>query len=380
MLASALLATTLVRGPQELTEAWDKATRIITQGFYAKATRGEEMKKIFAKWEPKAKSAANREEFGKVMNAMIDDFQDSHFAFLGNDSQGYYLFDGLSKIFAKKDGEPMPHIGAWFRATPTGQQVQMLLEGGPAAKAGLRKGDIVVSADGTAFHPINSLKDKSEVALTYVRKGKNTQVKVAPLVQPGIKMFLDATNRSARVIESGGKKYGYIHLWTQGGEDFVNAVHSAVARFQSTDGFILDLRDGFGGRPERYADPFFRPEVVLDWTIQGVQQKQYYGYGRPLVVIINEGSRSAKEVLSFILKKSKRATLVGHNTAGAVLGTTPLRLNEWAFLEVPIATVTADGVNLEDKGVAPDVYVKDEFDDAGTDLMLKKAVEVLSKK
>jgi len=374
---------TLQTKPTEFAEAWDKATRIISQSFYAKATRSEEMKKTFAKWEPKAKAATSRVEFGQVMNAMISEFHDSHFGFLGNDEQGYYLFDGLSKSFSTtKKGEEMPHIGAWFHTAKGGYSIQMLLEGGPAATAGLRKGDVIATIDGEPFSPVQSLASRvnKDAKLEVIRHGKRMTVTVQPKSEPGLDVFLNATRTSAHLIESGKKKYGYIHLWTQGTENFITALHNAVSRFQETDGFILDLRDGFGGRPEKYADPFFRPDVKLEWGMQGNNMVQHYGYGKPLMVLINEGSRSAKEVLSYILKKSKRATLIGHNTAGAVLGTTPLRLNEWSFLEVPMVTVKADGDVLEGKGVAPHIVVPEEYDEQGNDLVIKKAVEVLDHK
>jgi carboxyl-terminal processing protease len=107
--------------------------------------------------------------------------------------------------------------------------------------------------------------------------------------------------------------------------------------------------------------------------------RQLFGYGRPLVVLINGGSRSAKEVLSYIFKKSGRATLVGQKTAGNVLGTFPQAINDWAYLEVPMLDVLADGVRLEGTGVAPDVPVAKEFDATGNDLDLQAALDRLAK-
>ena len=108
--------------------------------------------------------------------------------------------------------------------------------------------------------------------------------------------------------------------------------------------------------------------------------KQLFGYGKPMVLVTNGGSRSAKEVFSFLMKKSKRATLVGSTTAGHVLGTTPARLNDWAYLEIPIVDVLTDGKRIEGKGVSPDVPVKNEFDEKGKDLYIEKALEILSRK
>ena len=121
---------------------------------------------------------------------------------------------------------------------------------------------------------------------------------------PGLDMFLDATKNSVRVIDDHSRRIGYFHLWTLAGEDFKNALSGAIyGKLKNTDGFILDLRDGFGGRPEGYADPFFRPDVQLTWVMGDTRSNELYGYGRPLMTLINNGSRSAKEILSYVLKK-----------------------------------------------------------------------------
>ena len=194
----------------------------------------------------------------------------------------------------------------------------------------------------------------------------------------GMAMFLTATRNSAKIIEQGERKYAYFHLWTMAKEEFKTALSSFIyGRAMETDGFILDIRDGFGGRPEGYADPFFRPEAKMEWIINGSGFTQHFGYQKPLVLIINEGSRSAKEVLAFILKKSKRAVLVGEATGGNVLGTSPLMLGDWAVVEIPMVDLEVDDVRLEGKGVEPDFYVV-EKPTADRDPFIERAIEVLN--
>jgi carboxyl-terminal processing protease len=292
-------------------KAWDAVQAAIRQRYYARETRKTEMEGHFARFATAAKSATSISAFGSAVNAMIEQFKDSHFALFTKEDQGYYAMDGL----LRREPEEMPHVGAWFRKTERGYQVQMVLNGMAAEKAGIRKGEFVTAVDGKPFSPVASLMELvgKRVSLT-VRdaQGKERRVEAAVVKQAAPKMFLDATNNSARVIERDGKKLAYLHLWTQANDDFRNAVSNLVyGRFRDTDGFILDLRDGFGGRPEGFADPFSRPEVSLEWQFGATapKMKQLFGYQRPLVVIINEGSRSAKEVLSYILKSSGRATL-----------------------------------------------------------------------
>lgn len=369
----------LVPAPQEIDfeKAWEQASQAIERRYYARASRSDELKRRLAETAPKAKAAKSKEEFSRVVNTMIDGFGDSHFDFFTQEDQSYYAMDGL--LGGKQE---LAQIGAWFRPTGDGYTVHMVMNGSPAEKAGLVKGDVIVTVDGAPLRPVSSFKDKQKVELRWRRGSKEYGASIDTRKSSAVEMFLEGSRQSAKVIERNGKKIGYFRLWTMVSDDFRNALSGAVyGRLKDTDAFILDLRDGFGGRPEGFLDPFFRPEATLEWkTGPGQAMKQLFGYGRPLVALINEGSRSAKEVTAYLLKKSKRATLVGRNTAGHVLGTSPMRLNDWSVLEIPMVEVLADGNRLEGKGVAPDVALEREFDAEGKDLFLERAIEVAASK
>jgi len=360
-------------------QAWSKTQQAIERSYYGRVSRKKEMEDRLKRFAPLASSAKTKAEFRNTVDDMIAEFKDSHFEFLTDEDQGYYLMDGL----ASRNPAAMPEIGAWFKREGNDYRVQMVLNGTEAEKAGLRKGDLVTNMDGKPFTPIDALKPEVDKTATIhvVRDGKEMDKQVKVESKPALEMFLDATRDSARVIERGGKRIGYVHLWTEASDKFSAALSSIVYnQFRNTDACILDLRDGFGGRPEGYGDPFFRPEVQLDWkySANGTTHEMF-GYQRPLVVLINGGTRSAKEVLSFVFKKSKRGTLIGSNTAGNVLGTAPTRLNSWAYLEIPIVEVYADGIRLEGRGVAPDIFVKQEFDKDGKDLYVEEALAYLSR-
>lgn len=378
--ALALLAVVRFGPTDEYAQAWDKAAGMIRQRYYARESRKDEMERLLKAYEPKAKAANSKAEFRDVVNAMIADFKDSHFALLSDEDQGYYNFDSL----ARSNPATMPQFGAWFRKDPGGYTVQMVINGTEAERADIRKGDVVITVDGEPFAPVVPLKDKVGKTVTLqIRRGSQALEKKVEVQETTAKeMFVKGTRDSARIIEKGGKKIAYVHLWTMSDEDQKNALSNLVyGKFKDTDAFILDIRDGFGGRPEGFGDPFFRPQATLEWKFgEQASMKQLFGYGKPMVLLTNGGSRSAKEVFSFLMKKSKRATLVGSTTAGHVLGTTPARLNDWAYLEIPIVDVLTDGKRIEGKGVSPDVPVKNEFDEKGKDLYIEKALEILSRK
>ncbi|MCW5942568.1 MAG: PDZ domain-containing protein [Fimbriimonadaceae bacterium] len=376
----AFLTLALLASPQadDFGKVWDDCARSIRRRYFARESRKDRMESLLGKYGPRAKTAKSRREFADAVNAMIVEFGDSHFALLTPEDQGYALMDNLAGGSAT-----IPHVGAWFRKGGDGYTVQMVLDGTPAMEAGLRPGDLILTVNGKPFTPVSSLAglEGESVELSYRRGGETRRAKTRVETQTPLDMFLDATRESARVIERDGKRFGYVHLWTMANDRFRTALHGLIAgKLADTDGFVLDLRDGFGGRPEGFADPFFRPDVQLEWKFaEGAPgMKQSFGYGKPLVTIINGGSRSAKEVLAFVLKRSKRATLLGATTAGHVLGTTPYRIADWAFLEIPMVDVIADGVRLEGKGVAPDIVLPIEFGPDGSDLYLERSLALLA--
>ena len=110
--------------------------------------------------------------------------------------------------------------------------------------------------------------------------------------------FLKATERSARILDVGGKRIGYIHLWTMSNPAFKDALDRAVLnKLADTDGLILDLRDGYGGTPFGYSDVFDTPDVVWEQTGRDGAETRHTGYDRPMTVLINGGNPQRQRIL-----------------------------------------------------------------------------------
>lgn len=362
--------------------AWNTVSQSIRGRYYARQTQKDKLDRLLAKYQPIASRTGNPGDFANAVNRMIEEFGDSHFGLFTKRDQGFYTMDALLKGQQGREAAPMPNFGAWIRPGKDGFEVQMVINGTSAEKAGLRVGDVLVRIAGKPFSPIDSLAGLvgTEAKLEWRRGGQSMQGMVGVKSESVLDMFLQGSRDSTRVIPSGAKKFGYFHLWTQASSKFSDAVEAAMAGpLRQTDAMILDLRDGFGGRPEKVADPFFRPEVQLEWDMgTGTAMRQQFGYQRPLVVLINHGSRSAKEVLAFILQKCKRATLIGTRTAGHVLGTFPQAIGDWAYLEIPMVDLKTDGQRLEGLGVKPDIELPAEYDADGKDLVIERAIQFLS--
>ena len=381
MILALAVATLLRQSPKSTpySTTWARISNQISTSYFARKTRKGEVVRLLAKYKPLAKSATSNEAFVSAVRAMTQEFGDSHFDLFSSDEQGYYMMNAISSDVPLA----MPEFGAWFKKGPDGYAVSMVLDGSQAAKASLRKGDIVQSVDGDPFSPITSLRHRvgKTVHLGILRNGRPSAANVVVSSSRALDMFLNATSASSHVITAGGRKIGYFHLWTETNNSFRDALSTAVyGTLANTDAIILDVRDGFGGFPQGFADPFFRPDVTMNFGEDGTENPTLFGYQKPLILLTDGGTRSAEEMLSYILKKSKRATLVGTRTAGNVLAAQSLRVSDWAYLEMPVSQVLMDGKRLERIGVEPDIEVSPEIDASGKDLVLARALQELSAK
>ena len=275
---------------------------------------------------------------------------------------------------------PMPFIGAFFKPSDRGWKVEMLFTGSSAEESGLRKGDIVTKVNRVDFTPIGALSNlDGTCSFTVIRSGKELSLNIEVSKTDLTTQAYDSTRKSIRVFQQNGKRIGYIKLWLMLDSRFQQLLVETVTNaFQDTDAMILDLRDGFGGSVDGYPDVFFRPAVITERAGFASSDKRTYGYSKPLIALVNEGTRSAKESFSYMLNKSKRATLVGSRTAGKLLGATPIRISDWAILEVPRVNILLDGKRLEGVGIEPDILVKPEYSVDGEDMALKEALKILT--
>jgi carboxyl-terminal processing protease len=244
------------------------------------------------------------------------------------------------------------------------------IDGSPASRAGVQPKDVIVSIDGrstkgmTTEDAVKLIRGKAgtSVKLVLRRKGQNIDV---PLTRELIE--LHAVNHQINVAPD-GTRIGYIRL-----KQFnANAVKDMRAALQDLEanavqGYILDLRSNPGGLL------FASIEIARQWLNEGVIvstktkdgiQKVDKAVGRalttkPLVVLVNEGSASASEILSGALQDNKRAVLVGQKTFGKGLVQSVRPLSDGSGMTVTIAKyLTPDNRDIHKHGIDPDVLAK----------------------
>lgn len=253
-------------------------------------------------------------------------------------------------------------IGIASRVIDGKRFITDVYDGAPAAEAGLMAGDEIVAADGAPFAEIGSFAGKAgkTVALSVRRQAEAARVTVNVAVrrlQP-TETFVQAIDRSVRVVEAGGRKIGVAHIWSYTSEEVTNVLNRAIAtRFANVDGLILDLRSRWGGAPADAAELYLGRTADMTMTDRDGEIRYVNArFHKPVVAIIDEGTRSGAEILAYNLRKNG-VPLVGQPTAGAVLAGTGYLLPDDSFLLLAVADVTVDGKRLEGNPVQPDISV-----------------------
>ncbi|MCL0106634.1 S41 family peptidase [Peptococcaceae bacterium] len=259
----------------------------------------------------------------------------------------------------------------------------------PAYRAGLKAGDLITHIDDQDVKDMNlDMAVKlmrgpvgTKISLTVMRPGENKTFTVE-IIREEIKV----PSVDGHMIE--GEDIGYIALMkfnanTPG--EIRNTLNDLLE--QGAKAIILDLRNIPGGEllsVIEVADEFLSEGAIVHIDHKLGKDKTYWAEPPatdiPLVVVQNERTISAAEILAGAIKDNKRGILVGTNTFGKGLVQTVFQLDDGAGLKLTTARyLTPDGHDINEKGISPDVYVEQPLDSA-EDLQLSKAIEIIKTK
>lgn len=303
-------------------------------------------------------------------------FDAKHFEYFGEQTRGDFF--GIGITISDRDGQPY---------------VVSVIADTPAEAAGLKADDVIVSIDGVK----HDKWDLDEV-VKRVRGPEGTTVKLE-IIREGQEAPLPFTIMRARIDvptleqELVGKDVGYIRLYTFN-EKSVGDVADAIAALtkKGAKGFVLDLRDNPGGLLDSSVDMlslFVKDGVAV--RVEGrnpSSNAEYRVSGKtatdaPLVVLVNENSASASEIVAGGLQDYARATIVGVTTFGKGSVQQIEQLSFGGAIKLTIAHyLTPKGRVIDKKGVVPDVEVPMEAEqqaERATDVQFKRAVEELRK-
>ncbi len=249
------------------------------------------------------------------------------------------------------------------------------IEGTPAFFAGIKPKDVIVSIDGK---PIEGLSIDSIVKL--IRGKKGTKVKLG-IVRDNqmLKVSLIRDKIEINVVDSRinntilGAKIGYLRL-KQFNAKSPKEMSISINNLEKQEpfGYVLDLRSNPGGLLEASI------EIARQWINSGIivstktkdgitdirKAKSRALTNKPVVVLIDEGSASASEILSGAIKDNKRGVLVGRKTFGKGLVQSVRSLSDGSGLTVTVAKyLTPSGKDINKNGIEPDIKADLVLDD-----------------
>ena len=266
----------------------------------------------------------------------------------------------------------------------------------PAANAGIKSGDYIVKINKEQVQG-KSLTEAvelmrgpvgSEINLTIRRKNikKALDFKIK-------RAIIEVKSVEAKIIGE-RKKIGYLRLksFNQNSNEQLSKKINKFEKNSDLNGYILDLRNNPGGLLNQaisITDFFLNDGEIVSTKGRKVSEtRRFFSSkgdginGKPLIIIINNGSASASEIVSGALKDHKRAIILGERTygKGSVQSIIPLRNGGGIRLTISKYYLPS-GKSISEVGVLPDIFVEEVGDnfkiDSKTDNQLKYAIRLL---
>lgn len=264
----------------------------------------------------------------------------------------------------------------------------------PAKDAGLKAGDIIKKINNIEINKNNYYEASNAI------KGKEgTSVKLVIERQNKLLTFnivrkkIVSNEISSSVINN---KIGYMKIFSfeRGAYDDFKADYLDLIEKHKVSGLIIDVRDNPGGFVDEtvmIADLLCGEGTIIKEVYKDGTTKVFASDSKkcevPIVVLVNENSASAAEILSGAIKDLKAGKLVGTKTFGKGIMQSYIKLENGGAVAITIAKYyTASNEEIHEKGIKPDYEVKlksgDEVDFSGnpnTDSQLKEAIKILNK-
>ena len=265
----------------------------------------------------------------------------------------------------------------------------------PADKAGIKAGDIIASVNGVeySYDDFNTIADHikgevgTKVKLVIERDGKKLDFEI-------VREKIETNPITSKMLE---KNIGYLNL-PSFDKDVSKKLKEKIDDLieKGAKSLILDLRNNGGGMVDEcteITDFFLDKDKIIMTTkdkkgnVQKSVTKNKKLYEIPLVILVNENTASASEILTGALKDNNRTKVIGTKTYGKGVIQSVFNLSDGSGLKITTAEYfTPNGIEINKKGITPDIQVKlpdtvksvysvEEKDDT----QLKKAIEELSK-
>ncbi len=246
------------------------------------------------------------------------------------------------------------------------------IKGSPAEKAGIKSGDVIVAIDSKQVNQI----DMSEV-VGMIRGKIGTKVTLTVQrkdVKKPIDFKLTRTVIRVQSVEHAvlDKDYGYIAI-SSFQNDTTSSLEKAIKQLKNKDAFkglILDLRQNPGGLLDQavsVSEIFLDKGLIVTTESRGKEIERHEAHKDsddvdvPLIILVDEGTASAAEIVAGALKDNGRAVILGQQTFGKGSVQTVIKLDDGGALKLTVAKYyTPSHVSIQANGIKPDIIVPKE--------------------
>ena len=269
------------------------------------------------------------------------------------------------------------------------------IDGTPASKAGIKAGDYIVKINDvqvqgkTLMEAVKLMRGPvgSKINLTIRRKG------IKDALNKTIKReIIEIQSVETKIIK---KDIGYLRLKSfnsNSSKQLVDEI-SKIERKDRPKSYILDLRNNPGGlltQAINVVDFFLDDgEIVSTRGRRVIENRRFFAKrgdrvkGKPIIVLINNGSASASEIVAGALRDHKRAILLGESTYGKGSVQSIIPLSDGGGIRLTISKYyLPSGESISEVGVKPDIFIKEEADDfqinSKSDNQLNYAIKLLT--
>ncbi len=356
---------------------FDSTWKIIRDNYYD----AELNTQAWARWKDHYHGKIKTDEDAKVaIDTMLASLNDPYSRYM---TKSEYL-DQNNSINSKITG-----IGVNISSIAGKIHIVNVMEGTPAQFANLLPDDIILAIDGKEVNGLSV----SEVA-NLVRGQENSFVNITvlrnkdKLTKRVMRKEIKIKTVKSSIVD---KNIGYIRISSFIGSTTPNEFLEALEKTKDTEGLILDLRGNTGGLLPNaiFIANLFIPQGNIV-SIVGRNGYKYdinaqdteFGIDKPTVVLVDNGSASASEILSGALKDYNKAKLLGTKTYGKGMVQKIIPMPNETGLNLTIAKyLTPKGTDINKKGINPDIKVEFSIKDVKTnnDAQLQAAKNVLSK-
>jgi len=243
------------------------------------------------------------------------------------------------------------------------------IDGGPAKRAGVQPGDVIVAIDGVPVQP-----DAIDAAVKKLRGPIGSKITLSilhadgdkPVTVPLVRQRIRVTSVTTHMLEPG---YAYIRI-SEFQEDTADELTRALGKLQKQHGplrgAVLDLRSNPGGlltSAVGVSDDFLDSGLIVSTRGRLAQSRLKFSAtpgdllnGAPMVVLVDNGTASAAEIVTGALKDNHRALVMGRRTFGKGSVQTVLPLGNGDAVKLTTARYyTPDGTSIQAAGITPDI-------------------------